>query len=166
MEHQRPSIATIDASGRVTASATGTSASSPLINTERRPGAGWSTFTVAAAWGRRRLFDGRRDHFAKAAADAIDNPIADADPQTDMAIFTTQDHANGIYVRNPNCWAADLDLTGVSPWNSRSGALRAGVAISPRDVLTSEHYPLQVGDTILSRRTTLSSREPLQRSKT
>src|SRR5690606_36331630 len=86
---------------------------------------------------------------AKAAADAIDSRIADADPQTAMAIFSSQNHATATYVRNPDCWAADLDLTGISPYSSRNGQYGGGVMISPRDMLASEHWPrFRVGDTV------------------
>ena len=63
-------------------------------------------------------------------------------------IFSTQDHDTPSYVRNADCWAADLDLTSISPWNSRSGNRRAGVLITKRHILTAAHYPLVVGDTL------------------
>ena len=65
-------------------------------------------------------------------------------------VFTTQNHAGNTYVRNPNVWCADIvsKLTGISPWNSRGGATRAGTLITPRHVINAEHYPLLVGDTI------------------
>lgn len=144
-----PSIATIDASGKVTRVADGyiriiatdqhgATARSGLVHIYRESGVEAQTFV--------RWVDGS---LAKAAADAIDSRIAEADPQTDMAIFTTQDHANGIYERNPDCWAADLDLTGISNYSSRNGQLGGGVMISRRDMLASEHWPrFRAGDTV------------------
>lgn len=63
-------------------------------------------------------------------------------------VFSQQDHTNGIYTRNLSCWAATLDLTAVSPWNSLGGATRAGTAITPRHIIQAHHYPLAVGNTI------------------
>ena len=75
---------------------------------------------------------------ARSASEAVDNRIAlknsDAKP-----IYITQNHSSSSYVRNPNCWAADLDLTCISPWNSTGGGTRAGTLISPRHVLFCEH---------------------------
>lgn len=66
----------------------------------------------------------------------------------DMPIYTLQNHAGASYTRNTNCWAAPLNLTAISPWNSRGGAYRAGTAITPRHVLLATHYPLAASDTI------------------
>lgn len=74
------------------------------------------------------------------AAFAIDSRIVDKDPAGAIHIFSVQDHANTNYVRNPACWAADIDLTCCSPWNGTSGRLRAGTLISPRHVLLAAHY--------------------------
>ena len=71
---------------------------------------------------------------------AIDSRIAGKNPSDALRIFSTQNHANTNYVRNPSCWVADIDLTCCSPWNSFSGALRAGTLISPRHVLFAAHY--------------------------
>jgi len=75
---------------------------------------------------------------ARNVADAIDLRIADKDASS-KPIFSTQNHSAGVYVRNAACWAADLDLTCISPWNSTGGSQRAGTLISPRHVLFCEH---------------------------
>lgn len=76
---------------------------------------------------------------AKHAIDSVDTRIA-GKSVTARPIFTTQNHAAATYVRNPNCWAADINLTCISPWNSTGGAGLAGTLISPRHVLFCEHY--------------------------
>ena len=63
-------------------------------------------------------------------------------------IYSTQDHATPAYVRNVNCWAADLDLTCISPWNSTGGITRAGTLISPRHLVWANHYSIPNGATI------------------
>lgn len=66
----------------------------------------------------------------------------------DMTIYSVQNHAGAIYTRNTSCWVYPLNLTAISPWNSRGGQTRAGVAITPRHVLAAKHYPLSVSDAI------------------
>lgn len=63
-------------------------------------------------------------------------------------IYSTQNHAAATYVRNSACWAASINLTAFSPWNSREANYRAGVAITPRHTIQAAHYPLAVSDTI------------------
>jgi len=46
---------------------------------------------------------------------------------------------------SPNFWAKDFDFSCVSPWNSASGRLRAGTAISPRHVVFANHFPIAPG---------------------
>lgn len=87
---------------------------------------------------------------AKNATDAIDTRISGKTPSVAKPIFTTQNHSTETYVRNTGCWAADLDLTPISPWNSTGGSQRAGTLISPRHVLFCEHlnFHPSVGATI------------------
>lgn len=63
-------------------------------------------------------------------------------------IFSVQDHSVGTYTRNTDCWAHTIDLTAISPWNSRGANTRAGTAITPRHTLHAAHYPVAVSDTI------------------
>jgi hypothetical protein len=65
-------------------------------------------------------------------------------------IYSTQDHANAIYVRNPQCWCYDLSeqLTCCSPWNSYGINQRAGTLITPRHIVYAKHFPIQPGSTI------------------
>lgn len=86
---------------------------------------------------------------AKAASDAIDNRIdTKYDPAINLKLFNTQDHANSIYVRNPDVWCSDIDLTCVSPWNSNGQNTKGGVLISPRHILFAAHYEISVGATV------------------
>jgi len=68
----------------------------------------------------------------------------------DKNLFTTQDHAQGTYLRNTNNWTASLDWTGVSNWNSDGGSRKAGVAITPYHTAHAWHagYTPQVGSTL------------------
>jgi hypothetical protein len=84
---------------------------------------------------------------AKHASDAVDTRIANKG-EAAKPIYSTQNHSAAIYVRNPQCWAADLDLTCISPWNSTGGNTRAGTLISPRHVLFASHFRPAVGATI------------------
>ncbi len=67
--------------------------------------------------------------------------------KTSMPVFTAQDHASSTYVRNPDCWAADLhgELTCASPWNSRGGHTRAGTLVTPRHAICARHYAIPNG---------------------
>lgn len=82
--------------------------------------------------------------FGRACYDAIESRIAGktADEDT-LSIYSVQNHLSGVYVRNPNCWAADLDLTPISPWNSHYGHVGGGVLLAPDIVGYSAH--LRIG---------------------
>lgn len=83
-----------------------------------------------------------------AIATTIDSRIAGKTPAVALPIFSLQDHTNGLYARNPDCWAADLDLTPISPWNSVGGIYEAGILVSPRHILFATHFQLEVGATV------------------
>ena len=82
------------------------------------------------------------------AKDNIDLRIATKHASTNKPIYSLQNHTNGIYIRNSDCWAADLDLTCASPWNSRGGNKQAGTLITPRHCILVAHYNLKAGDSI------------------
>lgn len=73
------------------------------------------------------------------AMQAVDSRIEGKNPATSLKIYSTQDHGNTNYVRNTNCWAADIDLTSCSPWNSYNSYKRAGTLISSRHALFVNH---------------------------
>lgn len=79
---------------------------------------------------------------------AIDTGLAGKTASAALPIFSTQDHAAVTYVRNASCWAAGVDLTPISPWNSSGGPYNAGILISPRHVLFATHYLPAVGCTM------------------
>ena len=76
-------------------------------------------------------------------ADPFDALLAAAQPPAvSKRLYTTQDFGTQTFVRNPDCWAASLDLTGISPWNQAHANTRAGTLVSPRHVVFAQHYPL------------------------
>jgi hypothetical protein len=82
------------------------------------------------------------------AAANIDNRIATKNAEINKPIFSVMDYFHAIFVRNTNCWASDLDLTCLSPWNSKGGSLRAGTLITPRHCILAAHFQIQKGDSI------------------
>jgi len=85
---------------------------------------------------------------AKEASDAVDDRIDGLSATLAKPIFTTQNHSTSTYVRNSSCWAFDLDLTPISPWNSTGGTTRAGTLISPRHILFAAHYQINNGSIV------------------
>ena len=63
-------------------------------------------------------------------------------------VFISQDHATRGYMRNEDLWCANLDLTGLSPWNSSGGHKKAGTLITPRHVIGAAHYEYSVGTVV------------------
>lgn len=86
---------------------------------------------------------------ARAADDAIDNLLAAGG---EKAIYTTQNHTGGVYVRNGNCWAASLHsrLTCCSPWNSEGAHRQAQTLVTPRHIIAANHggYYLNTSATV------------------
>jgi hypothetical protein len=82
------------------------------------------------------------------AAQNIDSRIALKHAATNKPIYSTQNHVSRTFVRNPECWAADLDLTCISPSNNREGNFRAGTLITKRHVILVAHYNLKANDSI------------------
>ncbi len=78
---------------------------------------------------------------------SVDSRLAGKSTATALKIYASQDHTNAIYVRNPSCWAADVDLTPISPWNSSGGNLEAGILVSPRHIIFAAHFQPAVGAT-------------------
>jgi hypothetical protein len=143
-----PGVATVDPHGFVTHVA---------------PGSATFTFTAGGASAQRTLpftstGGSTTDIFqslvtgslAAHVASTIDGLLAGKSASNALRIFTTQDHANQVYVRNPNVWAHALPhcLTCLSPWNSTGGNTRAGTLISPRHIIFAAHYQINVGATV------------------
>lgn len=86
----------------------------------------------------------------KETIDTIDTAIDGLVASTAKPIFTTQNHTDGIYVRNTNCWLNPWvsKLTALSPWNSNGTHTRAGTLITPRHVIYAAHYTLGINTTM------------------
>lgn len=80
-----------------------------------------------------------------ALCSGVDSLISGKDPNTAKRIFTSQDHVNKVFVRNSQCWAGGLDLSGISPSNSYSAHLRAGALVTRNAAILSRHYPTPNG---------------------
>ncbi|XP_048254665.1 uncharacterized protein LOC124112852 [Haliotis rufescens] len=63
-------------------------------------------------------------------------------------VYTKQDHAHKVYIRNKDCWAYGLDLTSISPWNSHMANRNAGTLVSPRHALWSRLHSIKVNSTL------------------
>lgn len=98
--------------------------------------------TVDSLWG--SVPGSLRAHLAT----QIDSRIAGKTAASALPIFSTQNHTSGVYVRNVNGWAYDVDLTPLSPWNSTGGAQMAGTLISPRHLLVATHFQPATGATV------------------
>ena len=84
---------------------------------------------------------------ARSAVDGIDSRIS-GKTSSAKPLFSTLNNSTPTYVRNASCWAAGVDMTCCSPWNSTGGQNMAGVLISPRHVLFAAHYQIAAGATI------------------
>lgn len=88
------------------------------------------------------------ENLPQVATDAVNGRIAGRDPAVAKPVFAVMDHDAATYVRNPDAWTRDLDLTCVSPWNSAGINWLAGTLVSPRHVVFSTHFPIPVGATV------------------
>ncbi len=71
----------------------------------------------------------------------VDGHLAGKEPGVSRPIFASGDYVNGKdWVRNPNLWCKDLDLTCFSPWNSTEHNLQGGTLITRRHVLLANHF--------------------------
>jgi hypothetical protein len=71
---------------------------------------------------------------------AVDVRLLNKSASSAKNIYSIQDHTSNIYKRNIDCWAYDIDLTCISPWNSQGANQLAGTLITPRHVIFAEHY--------------------------
>jgi hypothetical protein len=142
-ESLTPTIATVDALGYVTTSGPGLAriaVSTPRFRKVVEFDTGWQAEQTVDTWS---------GWAAGSLGAAMEAPFAARVTEgKEKAIFSTQNHTAGVYVRNPQCWAYGLDLTAISPWNSAGSFTRAGVAITRRHVLLAAHYPIPEGATI------------------
>lgn len=85
------------------------------------------------------------------ASNAVDTRLAvAASISTSMPLYTSYDILGGEeFTRNSSFWAADLDLTCISPWNRDALNQCAGTAITKRHVIFASHYAVSVGNQIV-----------------
>lgn len=74
------------------------------------------------------------------AARGVDRRLIGKNPSTTRAYYSVFNHTTPTYTRNPNCWAATVNLSCVSVWNSTTGAQGAGTLVSPRHIIFAEHF--------------------------
>ncbi|XP_061166365.1 uncharacterized protein LOC133175284 [Saccostrea echinata] len=89
----------------------------------------------------------------RAIANGIDSRLlrtqsAGTEVSEAIKIFSKQDHVHKVYIRNSDCWAHDLDLTCISPWNSNGHNRKAGTLISPRHAIWARHYNMPINTTL------------------
>ena len=144
-----PTIGTVDSNGVVTRVSNGTVrvlVSNHLLKKAVNVPVALSSATPVTTY-----TDYADGTLGKNVSDGIDDRITgvtSSNASTYKPIFSTQNHASSIYVRNTSCWAYGLDLTSISPWNSYSANLRAGTLISPRHIIFANHYTIPNGTII------------------
>lgn len=140
-------IATVDADGLVTGVSTGSAVITVTNGTATkqiglsftRTPLGTPTITGYAAGTLRKAVE---DFFTARLGGA-------PNPTTAKPVFTTQNHAGGVYVRNSSCWMAGFPaLTCCSPYNTTGNNTRAGTLITKRHIVFANHYPINVGSTV------------------
>ena len=78
-------------------------------------------------------------------ARSVDDRIAGKNPTNSLKFFSgypgnTSGGATNALVANPSCWAADLDFSCESPWNSNARNRKSGTLISPSHILLAHHH--------------------------
>lgn len=81
----------------------------------------------------------------------VDLRVGLADPKVCLARFCDYETnaRHDRFVSNTNFWLKGIDFSCVSPWNSASGRLRAGTAISKRHIIYASHFQIPKGARIL-----------------
>ncbi len=87
------------------------------------------------------------------AQGGVDKRLAGRAPATALSLFSTY-VPPGRFVRNAGSWAADLDLSGVSVWNSANldgtgGNRGYGTLVSRRHVIFATHFHPGPGSVLL-----------------
>jgi hypothetical protein len=141
-----PSVGTVDQAGRVTHVSNGTT----TITATLRDSSVSLPIALSSSSGRtiKTLLGYVSGSLAHHISSAIDSRLTGKDPAIAKAQFSTKNHTTQTYTKNPNNWAADVDLTAQSVWNSVGGQQRAGTLISPCHLLVAAHFPLVIGTTV------------------
>ena len=74
----------------------------------------------------------------------VDDRIRGLDPDVALPMYTTRVEETDTYVRNVNCWAADIDMTCISPYNTNNRQ-QACTLITPKHVIAATHWDPPVG---------------------
>jgi hypothetical protein len=146
-ESSNPSVVTVDSNGKTSRVSDGVATITCTVT------AGADAVTRSVAQTLIQVASSQVDTFsshvpgslAAHCTAAIDSRIAGKTAAAAKPIFSTQNHIIGSYTRNPACWAAGIDLTCLSPWNSAGGAQMAGTLITPRHILMAAHFEIPVG---------------------
>lgn len=107
-----------------------------------------TTLVTALDQNSRTSMEVKKQSLFESISKSIDERISNKDASVSKNIFSTQNHELKNYIRNEKCWAFDLDLTSISPWNSAGGQRLAGTLVSPRHIIFATHYQIPIGATI------------------
>lgn len=78
----------------------------------------------------------------------IDNALIGKSATNALALYSTRNDSSSTYVRNVNFWAASIDFSCSSVWNSSGGNLYGATLVSPRHVVFANHAPSMNGATL------------------
>lgn len=72
---------------------------------------------------------------------SIDDRVRNSDVATSHEIYVDfkENAKNGVYKRNPDCWAKDIDLSCASVWNSKWKGQFCATLLTPRHVALAQH---------------------------
>ena len=79
------------------------------------------------------------------AVQNVDSRIVGKTKAANGSIYTSQDHTSDVFVRNPDVWCSDIDLTCISPSNSNANSRKSGYTNYSRHIVNASHYEFNVG---------------------
>jgi hypothetical protein len=139
LTNEAPGVCTFDANGASTYVANGTAS---VVVKAGALGMKRVTFPVTQAGGQTISM---LDHYLSGSlgrylTDLVSSLIAGKTPSADtLNTFSVIDNVNGIYTRNPDLWAAGIDLTAIPVINTQTYQQYDGIAVSPQHVLSCVH---------------------------
>jgi len=120
------------------------------VTLQPEPPATFGFFFGIEVFGNSETFGYRNGTFLRATSEsALKDLTENSDRENE--VFLIQDHAAGVYVRNPNRILPEVDLSAMSPWNSLAndgGQRRAGTLITSKHIALAGHYNIPNGTTI------------------
>jgi hypothetical protein len=77
----------------------------------------------------------------------IDQRIKGRSETNALPLFTAfySNAVKGVFTKNPDCWAGEMDFSSCSVWNSSDKSHPTGTLITPKHVLSATHYPVSAG---------------------